>query len=116
MRECMQCMNTAISSYTAQSLYSCGTARQGDSALGRAAGKPAQRRRVTARTRLAFVLSGETAPSGSTTTRRGRFAGGGLSYERALTGLVNRFRCKSTARIEVGGTADKADVDADRAA
>ena len=38
----------------------------------------------------------------ATTTRRGGFAGGGLSHERALTCPVNGLRGESTACIDVG--------------
>ena len=52
----------------------------------------------------------------ATTTRRGGFAGGGLSHERALTCPVNGLRGESTACIEVGSAIEDGNVGAERAA
>ena len=49
-------------------------------------------------------------------TRRGTFAGDGLSDQRALTCPVNGARCDQVACIDVGCTAENASVDAERAA
>jgi hypothetical protein len=48
--------------------------------------------------------------------RRGSFAGGGLSHERALTCPVNGARCESIACIDVGSTTENGNVDAERPA
>ena len=49
----------------------------------------------------------------ASTTRRGTFAGDGLSHQRALTCPVNGVRCKSTACIDVGSAIENLSVDAE---
>jgi hypothetical protein len=52
----------------------------------------------------------------ATPTRRGGFAGGGLSHERALSCPVDGVRCDQVACIDVGSTTENGNVDAERAA
>ena len=49
-------------------------------------------------------------------TRRGSFAGGGLSQGRALICPVNGVRCESTACVGVGWMTENGHVDAERLA